>query len=139
MMRSRKHTKRLQPFLLKAFVTALLIAAGFLSWRVYSVSYQAYQAKEIISSLDVQLNTLAQKSGDLETLIQQLQDKGVIEKEARLQLNYVKEGEKAVIITGARASSGSSGDVVDNATSTQSWLSQNPKKWFTMLFSHPSN
>ena len=131
MFRPRRRPKGFNLFSSKAFLVFVVVVAGFLSYKVYVVSYEKYQINKQISNLDAQLRALADKGENLKGLIERLKDKDVIEKEARKKLNFVKEGEKAVIITDAARAQEEKPIAVP---STSSDLLSNPKKWLDTLF-----
>ena len=130
MIRSRRR-KGFNPFFSKAFLALVVVAAGFLSYKVYVVSYEKYQINKQISNLDAQLRALADKGESLKGAIERLKYKDVIEKEARKKLNFVKEGEKAVIITDAARAEGTAPSA--EVTASPGLLS-NPKKWYEAIF-----
>lgn len=133
MIRSRKRGRGFYSFFSKTAAALLIVAVGFLAYKVYAVSYQKYQINKQISNLDDQLRALAQKSEGLKTLVTRLQDKDVIEKEARKKLNFVKEGEKAVIITSGAPQTKNGAAIPAKNIASPNWIS-NSKKWFDVLF-----
>ncbi len=130
----KRRKKGIGPFASKALIPLVIVAAAFLSYKVYVVSYEKYQINKRISTLDTELRALAEKGEGLKSLVARLQDTDVIEKEARKKLNFVKEGEKAVIITGPAAEAKEEGKADPKETEEEGIFS-NPKKWFETLFS----
>jgi len=118
-------------FVPKVFLLLLLVLIGFLSYKVYIVSYEKYQINKEISNLDSELQELNSKSEDLDFLIDRLQDEDYLEREARKKLNFRKEGEKTVIITGLESGGEES---EDNSTALSSDGESNVKKWMSVLF-----
>ncbi len=133
MIRPRKSRNAFRVFLSRVFFAALIAIAGFLSYKVYIVSYEKYQINKQISNLDAQLRALAQKSEGLKLLVARLHNKDVIEKEARKKLNLVKEGEKTVIITDKNKRQKTAAPLTVKIASSSDWL-VNPRKWFEVLF-----
>ena len=112
-------------------VLALGGIASVLIYKVGRVSYEKYQITKQISTIDGELKALSAKNGDLNALIKNLNNDAYVEKEARKKLNLQKEGEKAVIIVGGRATT------IKKKESTQSAAENkesNPRKWFRTLF-----
>lgn len=119
-------------FASKALIPLVIVAAAFLSYKVYVVSYEKYQINKRISTLNAELDTLAEKGEGLKMLVTRLQDTDIIEKEARKKLNFVKEGEKAVIITGLTAEAKEEDQTSQERK--EEGVFSNPKKWFDVLF-----
>lgn len=129
----KRRRKGIPLFASKALVPLVIVVAAFLSYKVYVVSYEKYQINKRISTLNTELDTLAEKGEGLKSLVSRLQDTDVIEKEARKKLNFVKEGEKAVIITGLTAVAKEEGLALIERK--EEGVFSNPKKWFHTLFS----
>lgn len=84
------------------------------------------QINQEIGTLRDQLNKLESERGDVEKLIAYLKSDSYIEKEARLNLNLAKPGEKQVNIMKSEADQNNSGI---------SRNSSNPSRWFDYFFS----
>ncbi len=118
------------------FKTALLIilllpVAGFLAYKIYTVSLERYQINKQSSTVSAKLQELAAKNKDLKALVIKLQDKSFLEKEARKKLNYQLPGEQSIIIT-RQSSTGASAPLKETAQKAS--LLSNAKRWLEVLF-----
>jgi len=130
MIRSKRRTT--SRFSSHTFLSVLVVLSGIVAYKLSVTAYEKYQINKQISNLDTKLQSVAEESDRLEALIDRLENKDEVEKEARRKLNLVKEGEKTVIITDvARAEAKEDPEV----TVASSHWTVNPKKWFTTIFS----
>ncbi len=88
-----------QPFLnSKAFLVFLIFLFLVLSFYTYETFYKKYQIKKEISILNSQINELKSKKEELQNTKNILTNEDYIEREARLKLNFKKEGEEVVVL-----------------------------------------
>lgn len=83
------------PFLIFLLV---LILVGFIT-AVGKESYRKYQIDKEVGGLKQEIESLKEKNQALSNLLDYFNSEESLEKEARLKLNLLKEGEKLVIIT----------------------------------------
>ncbi len=114
----------------KLLIVLLLSAAGFLSYKIYTVSLERYQINKQSSTVSAKLQELNEKNKDLKALVARLQDKAFLEKEARKKLNYQMPGEQSVIITGQNPAGASKNE----AGKTGAPSTSNVKQWLEILF-----
>jgi len=115
-------------FLLGIFVFVVLIIFVFV--RAY---YRDYQVKQEINRLQDEVRQLGSKKSEILDLLKFAQSSDFVEQQARTQLNLVKPGEQATIIT---PSSGSQNNTrQENEKMIKSDHVSNPLKWWKYFFS----
>jgi len=82
----------------KPFIFGLLIVFVFLLIVSGREAYRNYKINQEIKSLQRKIDELRKSSEELSELEKYLQSDEFLEKEARLKLNLIKDGEKLVII-----------------------------------------
>lgn len=76
----------------------VLILIGFIA-AVGKESYRKYQIDKEVGGIKKEIESLKEKNKALSNLLDYFNSEESLEKEARLRLNLLKEGEKLVIIT----------------------------------------
>lgn len=93
-------------------------------------SYRRYQTHKEVISLKGEVESLKEKNQTLSNLLDYFGSEKSLEKEARLKLNLLKEGEKLVIISPDKKT-GSENQLLEDVEEKQ--LS-NFEKWLDYLF-----
>ncbi len=111
---------------------ALLFGLTFLLIISYiRAYYQEFQVRQEISNLQEQLRSLESKKIETVELLKYAQSSTFVEEKARTELNLIKPGENAVIIT-------SGSELLANRqekTNMIKWSQvSNPIKWFKFFF-----
>jgi len=107
--------------------TVLLVALFIVSViRVTKEVTLRYEINKEIEELQSQMQQLNTKTEDMQDLIAYLKSDDYVEKQARLQLNLSKPGERQVNIKGIKVTS----DVAAESTGSES----NFSKWFNYFF-----
>lgn len=116
----------LRVFFESRFVSIALVILLVLSMvKVFREAMVRYEINKEIGTLENQLNDLEGKSDKITNMIAYLKTDDYIEKEARLKLNLVKEGERQINFT-------SSTDAL--AQGNASAVVPNIIKWFKYFF-----
>lgn len=86
--------------LIKSKIFFIFLIAVFLTLAtgIFQKIYYRYAAQKELSKLNVELANLNNEKNGLNKLIDYYKNKSNIEKEARVRLNFKKEGEKVIII-----------------------------------------
>jgi len=79
-------------------ITLTLILIGIII-AVAKESYKKYQIEREIANIQKEIELLKNKNESLSAFLDYLGDDSSLEKEARLKLNLLKEGEKLIIIS----------------------------------------
>ena|SRR4030042_3083479 len=111
-------------FVLAGFFILLIIAAGREGYRNYQISQE-------IDNLEEKIEDLNRSNDELAEMEKYLQSDEFWEKEARLKLNLIKEGEKLVIIKKSEESQILQGQ--EKETKENGKIS-NPQKWWNYFF-----
>lgn len=113
-------------FLALLFVLTFLLIISYI--RAY---YQEFQVRQEISNLQEQLKSLESKKIETVEFLKYAQSSTFVEEKARTELNLIKPGENAVVIT-----SGSELEVNRQEKTNMIKWSQvsNPIKWFKFFF-----
>jgi cell division protein FtsB len=121
-----------------------LAVLGFLILLAISVPLarnvsQRYRVSQEVKELEQEINRLEKKNSELKNLINYLQSDQFIEEQARLNLNYKKEGEKMVVIKEkdeSTTSEGVGGEVFAGNSSSQPQAKpiSNPQRWWRYFF-----
>ena len=94
-------------------------------------SYRKYQIDRDIAALEEKIEALENEKETLSQLLKYFNSDEALEKEARLKLNLLKEGEKLVIITPKNNSLIENGDEAEELGKT---TFSNFKTWLKYLF-----
>ena len=92
-------------------------------------SYRKYQTHKEVTSFKREIESLKEKNQALSNLLDYFGSEKSLEKEARLKLNLLKEGEKLVIITPDKETDSRNQPSED----TEKEQSSNFKKWLRWL------
>jgi len=111
-------------FVLAGFLILLIIAAG-------REGYRNYQISQKIDNLEKRIETLNGSNEELAEMEKYLQSEEFWEKEARLKLNLIKEGEKLVIIK--KSEENQISEEEEKETKENGEIS-NPQKWWNYFF-----
>jgi cell division protein FtsB len=126
------------------FHQVTLSVLGFLILFAISVPLarnvsQRYRISQEVKELEQEIGELGKKNSELKNLINYLQSDQFIEEQARLNLNYKKEGEKMVVIKEKNESTTS--EEVDaniftgkNSDQFQTKSISNPQRWWRYFF-----
>lgn len=117
---SKSTSQKFYIFFLVLIVIGLVIAVG-------KEAYRKYQVDKEIAVLKQEIESLREKNEAISGLLDYFSSEQSLEKEARLKLNLLKEGEKLVIISSDLSKSRSLTDVREEEIS-------NFKKWLKYLF-----
>jgi len=101
----------------KIFFIFLIPVALALVIGIFQNLYHRYQVKKDLNRLNAEIISLGKQKEDLSKLLDYYNNPSNLEKEARIRLNYKKEGEKVVVILPIATSSGHeviSGPSLDN-------------------------
>ena len=107
-------------FLLSVFIFASLVVLAF--FRAY---YRDYQVKQEISNLQDQARNLEAKKIETMEILKYVQSKDFVEKQARVDLNLIKPGEKVTVVNGYNSSTGQPKERVVKSNQLS-----NLKKWW---------
>jgi len=107
----------------------ILILIGIIA-AVGKESYRKYQIDKQVADLEQQIESLKEKNQTLSNLINYFVSEESLEKEARLKLNLVKEGEKLVII-----SSDKKNEPENRKSNNQKENLSNLERWWKYFFS----
>ncbi len=94
--------------------------------------YRRYKVDKEIAELKDQINSLEEENSSLYSLLGHFQSEEFLEKEARLKLNLIKQGEKLVIIDSDKKISSQQ----SNNQGEQKEQISNFKRWWSYFFNH---
>lgn len=80
------------------FTFILLSAAGFLVWLLIKGFPQRVEINKQLSDINSQIDNLKKEEERQKNLLEYITTEGYIEKQARIRLNFKKEGEEVVFI-----------------------------------------
>ncbi len=90
--------------------------------------YRRYQVDKEIAELEQKIENLKKENRSLFALLEHFQSEEFLEKEARLKLNLIKEGEKLVIINSKKEASS------EQETDLEKEKTSNFKRWWSYFF-----
>ena len=114
----------------KFFIFILILILIGVITAVTKESYHKYQISRETTGLKKEIESLKKENELLSNILDYLDSEKSMEKEARLKLNLLKEGEKLVIITPDKKIDSKSQSLED----IQKTQSSNFKKWWEYLF-----
>ena len=82
----------------KMFFIFLIPVLLALIFGIFQNLYHRYQFKQDLDRLNAEIISLNKQKEDLDKLLDYYKNTSNLEKEARIRLNYKKEGEKVVVI-----------------------------------------
>jgi len=130
--------KRYKNFFRSKLVLFFLIFIFFMiSFYATGSLYQNYQIRKEIAILDKKIAELNDKNEELKLSENKLTDSDFIEREARLKLNFKKDGEELVIFTEDPYSSNPKENKEERRSGEEKkhiFDSDNVKKWLAAIF-----
>lgn len=115
----------------KIFFIFLIPIFLILVFGIFQNLYHRYQVKKDLDRLNAEIISLNKQKEDLGKLLDYYNNPSNLEKEARVRLNYKKEGEKVVVILPTATSSG---DKIISAPSLNNENMSNYKQWWYYFF-----
>jgi len=116
-------------FYSKSFIFGLLIVFILLFVAAGREAYRSYKINQEVRSLREKLEELNKNNSELAEMEKYLQSDEFLEKEARLKLNVVREGEKLVIIKQPEGAV-----VVEEKQIAEEKETPNIQKWWKFFF-----
>lgn len=116
----------------KMFFIFLVPVSFALIFGIFQNFYHRYQVKKDLDRLNAEIFNLNKQKEDLGKLLDYYKNASNIEKEARIRLNYKKEGEKVVVIL-PTATTSSGGETISASSLNDENLS-NYKQWWYYFF-----
>jgi len=119
----------------KAVFALVLFIASLFGYYAFNILSKSYQEKQENAMLDGEIANLQEKQTDLQSQKNTLTDPEYIEREARLKLNYKKEGEQVVVLVDGTNNQKDS-QTKENQTSLKSPSPYvaNLQKWIEVIF-----
>lgn len=117
----------------KMFFILLIPVSLALIFGIFQNFYHRYQVKKDLDRLNAEIINLNKQKEDLDKLLDYYKNISNLEKEARVRLNYKKEGEKVVIILPAATSTGKSNESILKPSGNTIIL-PNYKQWLYYFF-----
>jgi len=117
----------------KMFFIFLIPVSLSLIFGIFQNIYHRYQVKKDLDRLNVEVVSLNKQKENLDKLLDYYKNESNLEKEARIRLNYKKEGEKVVVIL-PTATTSPGGDETISASSLNSENLPNYKQWWYYFF-----
>ena len=114
----------------KIFVVVLVLVLAGIVIAITKESYRKYQMDKEVTGLEKEIEAIREKNESLANLLDYFNSERFSEKEARLKLNLLKEGEKLVIISSDKKPD-SENQVLENIQEEQV---SNFQKWWRYLF-----
>ena len=117
----------------KMFFIFLIPVSLALIFGIFQNLYHRYQVKKDLDRLNAEVMSLNKQKEDLDKLLNYYKNESNLEKEARIRLNYKKEGEKGVVILPtATTSPGGNETTLSSPTSDENL--PNYKQWWRYFF-----
>jgi len=113
----------------KLIFLLLAVASIALLFGAVRLFNQNFQLKEQLAQLERSRQKLEERHDQLSGSFEALSDPEVLEREARLKLNYQKEGEHSVIIVPPRQA-----DLATTSEGEYNGFLANPVRWFKFIF-----
>ncbi len=110
-------------FVLLLIFLSLIVALGRETYLNFKISQE-------INKLEQEIEGLKRENAEMAEIEKQLQSKEFLEKEGRLKLNLVRDGEKLIIIKDETKNEGSTSPSETEKTERLS----NPRKWWNYFF-----
>ncbi len=129
--------RRRQVFFKSKFVLASLVSVFFIiAFYTFGSLYQNYQIRKEIAILDDIILNLDNENKNLKLAKKQLTDPDFIEREAKLKLNFKKEGEEVVILIDNPYSPKVKKEDMDKKEESENNIfnDDNVKKWLKIIF-----
>ncbi|MDO8676661.1 MAG: septum formation initiator family protein [Candidatus Azambacteria bacterium] len=116
----------------KIFFIFLVPVSIALIIGIFQNFYHRYQVKKDLDRLNAEVMSLNKQKEDLDNLLDYYKNSSNLEKEARVRLNYKKEGEKVVVILPTAATSSSNETI--SASSLSDTNLPNYRQWWYYFF-----
>ncbi len=117
----------------KIFFIFLVPISLVLIFGIFQNFYHRYQVKKDLDRLNAEVFNLNKQKEDLDKLLDYYKNESNLEKEARIRLNYKKEGEKVVVIL-PTATTSSDGNETTLSSSLNNENLPNYKQWWYYFF-----
>ena len=114
----------------KIFVVVLVLVLSGIVIAITKESYRKYQMDKEVAGFEKEIKAIREKNESFANLLDYFNSERSSEKEARLKLNLLKEGEKLVIISSDKKPD-SENQVLENIQKEQA---SNFQKWWGYLF-----
>ena len=117
----------------KVFFIFLITVSLVLIFGIFQNFYHRYQVKKDLDQLNTEVMSLNKQKEDLDKLLNYYKNESNLEKEARIRLNYKKEGEKVVVILPTATTSPGSNEITFSSPASDENL-PNYKQWWYYFF-----
>ncbi len=129
----RLEEKKYKYFFKSKFILALFVTIFFIiAFYATSSLYQNYQIRKEIAILDKLISDLNNDNKKLKSIKDKLADSDFIEREAKLKLNFKKEGEEVIVLLDNKYSD--KANESENKKNEQLQRNSNVKKWINLIF-----
>ncbi len=122
-------------FVLMLTVLFLLILVSFIYYHLFGLVEKVYKEKKENAKLKNEVQELKQRQDEIKKGIRVLSDPNFIEKEARVKLNFKKEGENVIYFVNPEKNSAQKTDKsnkIENHYGNK--IKENIKKWLDVIF-----
>ncbi len=117
----------------KLFIILLILILIGIFTALGKEGYRKYQLDKEITSLEKEISSLKKENKEISELLNYFKSNEFLEKQARLKLNLLKQGEKLIIIRPEKQDILSSSSIEENKTKKDF---SNIKKWWDYLFNY---
>lgn len=117
----------------KFFIILLILILIGVITALGKEGYRKYQLDREMASLKEEISSLKKENEEVSELLNYFESDEFLEKQARLKLNLLKQGEKLIIIRPEKKDTLSSVSVEENKTKKDF---SNIKKWLDYLFNY---
>ena len=117
----------------KFFIILLILILIGIFTALGKEGYRKYQLDKEITSLEKEISSLKKENKEISELLNYFKSNEFLEKQARLKLNLLKQGEKLIIIRPEKQDILSSSSVEESKTKKDF---SNIKRWWDYLFNH---
>lgn len=117
----------------KIFFIFLVPILLVLIFGIFQNFYHRYQVKKDLDRLNAEVMNLNKQKEDLDKLLDYYKNESNLEKEARIRLNYKKEGEKVVVILPTATTSSGGNETIFTPFVSDENL-PNYKQWWYYFF-----
>lgn len=134
MFRERDFFKKI--FFPRIFLAALIILTFFIALSTGRAIWRKYRIEREISALKNNISEIEERNKELLTRLDYFKSEENLEKEARIQLNVKRPGEKVVVIVGKQNQNSG----IENAENLEGnepadkGIVSNPLKWWRYFF-----
>ncbi len=117
----------------KMFFIFLIPVSLVLIFGIFQNFYHRLQVKKDLDRLNAEILNLNKQKEDLDKLLDYYKNVSNLEKEARIRLNYKKEGEKVVVILPTATTSSDNNEIISVSSASDENL-PNYKQWWYYFF-----